>query len=189
MKGIRKAGILLAAVCMLAASQEEAHAIGFSAEDLSEWSSLSSSVSHPSDELGAVDGSSEGLEYIWELGGKYSKALVVISTDHVVNATDLFRLDVSGFNGTSWISGVFTGKAHKVADTGLDSDDFGLKFSFGSAVSRIGVNSGGTIALSETGAGHGAEFDGVSSVPEPSTFMLLGSGLAALAYIRRRIDL
>lgn len=189
MKRMRKTGILIATAFIFAAGSE-AHAVSFSAQDLADWSSLNGAIEHPSGSFGtegAVDGTSEGLEYIWDLGGSFSSAFVVVSTDHVASNTDRYSFNVAGFDGSSWISGTFGNKAYKVSDTGSDSDDFALRFKFSSAVSRIGVNSNGSMALSDSSISDSrAEFDGVSRVPEPSTFMLMGSALAGLAFFRRK---
>lgn len=178
------------ACLVVAGSQVDAMAVSFSAKSLSS-SALSEMIGHPEGSYGA-EGAVAGMggfEYGWNLAGKYKSAMVVISTDHVMSASNIFSFDVAGFDESlsSWVSGVFTGKTYKVAGSSLDTDDYAMRFDFGSAVSKIAVSSGGTMALSdETGSGVTAEFDGVSPVPEPSTLMLIGSGLAGLAYFRRR---
>lgn len=188
---MRKTGFFLAMTCLFVFGYQgnsSASTLTATAQNLSDWSALNGTVEHPSGSYGTAGAMAgeAGYEYVWNLNGSFSKALVVISTDHV-SASDPFSLDVAGFNGISWISGLFTGKVFKVAGSSLDSDDFATQWKFSSSVSRIGVNSGGTMALSDSpGSAYKAEFDGVSTVPEPSSMMLIGSGLAGLVFFRRK---
>lgn len=193
---MRKTGIMMAVACLLATGYHgTASAVTFTTGDLANWASLTKkTVPHPSDSFGAEGATAEsgvGLEYSWGLAGRFASAMVIVSTDHVMSASDLFKLEVSGFDdsSSSWITGAFSGKTYRVAGPDyLDDDDYAMRFDFSAPVSRVGVYSYGTMALSESAlADTRAEFDGVSAVPEPSTLLLLGTGAAGLAFIRKRI--
>lgn len=190
---MRKTGFLAALTCLLVCGYQEnasASILTATAQNLSDWSALSGVVEHPSGNYGAEGAiaGEAGYDYVWDLNGSFSNALAVISTDHVVSASDLFSFDVAGFDGISWIPGAFTGKVFKVAESELDSEDFATQWSFGSSIKRIGVTSNSTMALSDgPGSDYRAEFDGVNTVPEPSSIMLVGSGIAGLVFFRRRI--
>lgn len=189
---MRKTCFLAALTCLLACGYQEnasASILTANAQNLSDWSALSGVVEHPSGNYGAEGaiGGEAGYDYVWNLNGSFSNALVVISTDHVASASELFSFDVAGFDGSSWISGAFTGKVFTVGESELDPEDFATQWSFGSSVRRIGVTSGGTMALSDgPGSDYNAEFDGVNTVPEPSSIMLIGSGIAGMFFFRRR---
>jgi len=95
-----------------------------------------------------------------------------------INSSGPFVLDVTGSSSTSTRTSTYTGLNSELFSTGLNTLTFNLDKS-GSNYEDMVINA---FTLEYEGMGN----DSPPAVPEPSTIILLGSGLAGLAFYRKK---